>query len=403
MKQNENSRLSAKKFPIPLISFLAGILFIAISSAGFSSYQSPNYSGEFSSGYFDSPKNSNYSLQIRTGDSLTGVAANSNYTLSLGSIYSFSEDLAPQFSNISQSSSTPKEGGQVILSAYFSDDKGLAGAIISTNESGTFVNESIQISGLEKQTDYVWNKQTKAGTTVTWKFFVSDSAGNYNATPEISFFVGATDLNPPQILSTEIYPTQPSAGEQAGFMADVSDDFGLASAVLELNGKNVSTVNLAGKKLIAEFRVIPEGSAGDKLSWKIFIRDSTGKEVVSEAKTFTLLTAPPKTSGSGECKESEKPKPLPIECTGGMRKAFDVSCDAITGKWVVTGRNVICTPEEEQKQKSANYVLIIVVIIILAVIGGAGYHIYIKNKKVEKDKKEEKSENAESEEIESGA
>ncbi len=403
MKHKENDRLSVKKIPIALIFFLAGIFFIAISFAGFSAYQSLNYGGEFSSGYFDFLKNSNYGLQIRAGDSLSGVATNSNYILSLGSIYSFSEDLAPQFSNISQSSSTPKEGGQVILSAYFSDDNGLAGAIISTNESGTFANESIQISGLEKQADYVWNKQTKAGTTVTWKFFIFDSAGNYNTTPEISFFVGATDLNPPQILSVEVYPTQPFAGEQAGFTADVSDDFGLASAVLELNGKNVSTVNLAGKKSIAEFRVVPSGSVGDKLSWKIFVHDSTGKEAVSEMKTFTLLTAPPKTTQSGECKESEKPKPLPTECAGGMRKAFDVSCDSNTGKWVVTGRNVICTPEEDQKQKSANYILIIVVIIILAVIGGAGYHIYIKNKKVEKDKKEEKSENAENEENESGA
>jgi len=288
-------RTGKKLFSAVAFVIFFGVVFLASKALA---AQSQNFLADAFAGLIENLASPSYSLQISAEEFLQGSAGSSNFILNLGALYAYSEDSPPRFFNQSQSTSTPAEGSEVRLSADFADDVGLSSAIISANETGSFKNETLQLSGTEYKLFYTWSKQAPAGTAVAWKFFVFDSAGNYNETPVLNFFVGAVDKEAPKILKAS-GPESASAGEAVSIDVEASDDFGLNSIIFEINGKNVSEKilsGLSGKVSYSFF--VSEGST----IWRAFAKDSSGKETSSEPKSFIVskgLIVTTTNSGSG--------------------------------------------------------------------------------------------------------
>ncbi len=274
-------KISKKLFSVVAFVIFFGAVFLASKALA---AQSQNFIADAFAGLIENLASPSYSLQVSAEEFLQGAAGSSNFILNLGALYAYGEDSPPRFFNQSQSTSTPAEGAEVRLSADFTDDVGLSTAIISANETGSFKNETLQLSGTEYKLFYTWSKQAASGTAVAWKFFVFDSAGNYNETPVLNFFVGAVDREAPKILKAT-GPESASAGNVVSIDVEVSDDFGLNSVIFEVNGKNVSEKILSGLSGKASYSFFAdEGST----VWRAFAKDSSGKETSSEPKSFIV-------------------------------------------------------------------------------------------------------------------
>jgi len=101
-----------------------------------------------------------------------------------------------------QSLSNPEEGDTVLLYARLKDDVAISQAILSTDELGYWTNwtgryESPAHSHGTKSewAVFSWrNPAIKNGTTVSWKIWFNDSAGNWNVTGIMSFTVRAKEV-----------------------------------------------------------------------------------------------------------------------------------------------------------------------------------------------------------------
>ncbi len=334
---------ATNRAPIIILLVAAAVLFSAIALENISGFSISSETGEYSADVSESGGGSvsgnGYEMEIFS-DSLQGKATGSGYSIVAGSGEFLSENPPPVISNVKQSSATPKVGEPVKISASLYAEAGLRKAALYTSERGEFSEaEAKTLSGDSANVEFVWNKNLPDGTEVAWKISASDAEGNSAETEEIAFVVGATDLEPPKISSPANYPDPPAVGEEVVFTADISDDFGLSSAYLELDGKSVSTIIIVGKAVKAEIYFKPEGSAGKEFSWKIVAEDSSGKQAESETKKFTLLSEPPQFR---QCSEQEKPKALEGICAAGKKKVVEVSCNSKTGKWETSSRDILC-------------------------------------------------------------
>ncbi|MFH0961743.1 MAG: hypothetical protein V1820_03610 [archaeon] len=79
-------------------------------------------------------------------------------------------------------------GEVALLYSYWSDAlAGLAGSILSTNETGAFANyTSIALSGSGAWSNFTWTNTTALanGTAVAWRIWANDTLGNWNLTTE---------------------------------------------------------------------------------------------------------------------------------------------------------------------------------------------------------------------------
>ena len=104
----------------------------------------------------------------------------------------------PKWDNLSQNNSEPTMYDYVELSVYWSDNVNLSHAILSTNETGDWINYTIYgspltLNGKSSWTNFTWHNETiKGGTVVSWKVYVNDTSNNWNVTDEMSFIVQPT-------------------------------------------------------------------------------------------------------------------------------------------------------------------------------------------------------------------
>lgn len=380
-----------KLTPLKIAIVLAAIFSVGALAFGptgfFFASAGGNYNANIAQSEGGSASSPDYKAEIYS-DAVQGEAESSGYSAFVGAQDFFAEESGPAISNISQSTSTPAVGEPVEISASIISDASLVSATLFSNESGVMKGvEAKQISGTEADVSFTWSKPAAAGTSVAWKISAADIAENSAETNAFYFFVGATDLEPPTISSPKNYPEEPAQGQQIIFSADISDDFGLASATLEVSGENVSTIKIAGKTGKAEFTYISNAPAGKFISWKIFARDSSKKESVSEEKIFKVAVAFNPVSkfpaGSLECNKSEKPETLQLPCVDGKRKDYEVICNGATGKWDVRPRDLPCLQINLGGGKSVDVFPIVVgfLIVILALL----VYFYKKNPEVFKD------------------
>lgn len=390
MKQRRKipTKFSGSLYATIGVSILIFAAIFSLGSAQLSGFAIASQGGEYSIESAESGGGNatepGYQIEVYQ-DPVQGEVSGSGYILSVGSgDFLAQEDEAPVASNVTQSTSTPPVGDNVTVSAVVSAPAGLDYVIFYTNETGQFVEyERRNLTGTSANISFSWSKNVPPGTVVGWKLRVYDANGEYYETPIVTFVVGATDTNPPTISSVANFPIQPNPGDSVLFSMEAFDDFGLASAVLEVAEKNVSTVTLVGQSARSEFYYKPEGSAGQQVPWKIYVRDSSGKESASEKKTFALAGQMPTTSTiglGGGCDETQKPKPLETPCVEGKRKTYSILCNRAEGKWELTPHDTPClifTIGGKQQQIDLVPIFVVILAIIIACL------VYLYKKKPE--------------------
>ncbi len=116
-------------------------------------------------------------------------------------VYTPPDTTPPTWQNQGQNTSTPAEGDPVLLYAQGKDETALDYAVLSTNETGSWVNYSgVYGSPMDMGdavntwtwSNFTWqNTSITTGTKVCWKIWYNDTSNNWNSTNEMCFTVGA--------------------------------------------------------------------------------------------------------------------------------------------------------------------------------------------------------------------
>lgn len=120
-------------------------------------------------------------------------------------VYEATDVTPPLWRNQQQNVSQIEPGQSVDLSAEGRDETNLSHAILATNETGGWSNVSAYGSPTLLSTQDAWttgqfdwrNTSIDSGTTVAWKVWFNDSAGNWNHTDTVTFLVN--DTVPPAV------------------------------------------------------------------------------------------------------------------------------------------------------------------------------------------------------------
>jgi len=111
------------------------------------------------------------------------------YDLSVA-IWRIIDDIAPRWSDLFQSSSTPTAGSYPVLGALWTDTGILASATLSTNRTGVWTDESVvSLSGSSAWSNFSFSTAGLCGKRISWKIRGIDSASNVNTTDISSFTV----------------------------------------------------------------------------------------------------------------------------------------------------------------------------------------------------------------------
>ncbi|MFB6159297.1 MAG: DUF2341 domain-containing protein [Candidatus Nanohalobium sp.] len=206
---------------------------------------------------------------------------------------------APEWRNQRQNNSRPDKGGTLKLAAQGIDEKSLDGAILATNESGSWDNKSgvygspknPDTSGSWTWTNFTWsNSSVPTATTVGWRIWYNDSASNYNGTKIKEFIV-----NPPPntkkrtFNGTDYGQLKPQSDflrtDEITFRANVTDeelDEVWISVKNESGGvkvENASMTNISavdtGGKYEYNYSIPDSGEIGE-WSYAVWSNDSSG-------------------------------------------------------------------------------------------------------------------------------
>ena len=138
----------------------------------------------------------------------TGVfAGNQNYTAAsathFANVTGFDME-PPRWVNANSSTQTPTEGSSLILDANWTDNMALDKAVLSTNETGSFINYTafysspISMNGASFESSFTWsNSSFAAGAVIAWRIYANDTSGNQNVTPINTFTIQAAPPSPP--------------------------------------------------------------------------------------------------------------------------------------------------------------------------------------------------------------
>ncbi|MEM5814824.1 MAG: hypothetical protein QXD77_03325, partial [Candidatus Aenigmatarchaeota archaeon] len=206
-------------------------------------------------------------------------------------------DDPPQWSSMSQNTSTPYEGDAVLLSAYWADDKGLGTAILSTNETGAWQNKTtygspMSLSGKTAWSNFTWqNASVTAGTTVGWRIYANDSRNQWNVTDIAAFTVqAAPDTAKPQWSNNKTYPASPatySPSQAYQFNITWTDNKAVDKVFLEFNGTNYTVSTKQGNEYYYSFTDLPAGS----YNYKWYANDTSNNWNSSTQLTYAINRA----------------------------------------------------------------------------------------------------------------
>lgn len=136
------------------------------------------------------------------------------------------DDTPPQWRNQQQNVSTIVQGEPVELAAEGYDNVNLSHATLATNETGSWENKSVYGSPETLYTEEEWtwsnftwsNASVSAGSTVGWRVWYNDTAGNSNVTDTETF-----SLEPPYLdVSLHEPPGETSTAQNETFTVNAS-------------------------------------------------------------------------------------------------------------------------------------------------------------------------------------
>jgi hypothetical protein len=189
----------------------------------------------------------------------------------------------PQWSNQSQSTSTPAVGDQVNLSAYWTDDTALSQAWLATNETGIWENKTTYGSpisfaaAVNGWSNFTWqNSSIPAGTVVAWRIYANDTSGNENVTDIMTFKV--SDTQPPTYSLNSTNST--IAGTPVSHNLYWQDDVGLSHAIFSFDNctgsmQNISVMSLSGIASWSNFTVVINSTVGCTIRWCVYANDTS--------------------------------------------------------------------------------------------------------------------------------
>jgi len=155
---------------------------------------------------------------------------------------------APQYSN--NSTNNTDAGLTTLFSLYWTDNYDLGGYIFSTNNTGTWANESfVAFSGLTNWSNVTKTLNNTVGIVIGWRVYANDTSANMNA--------------------SEIFTLTTTSGDTAPTYSN--------------NSTNNTEVGL-----VTEFRLKWTDDAG--LNWYIFSTNNTGTWVNDSLEIFSGLT-----------------------------------------------------------------------------------------------------------------
>ncbi len=230
----------------------------------------------------------NYAWNCRAVDNGTNASfASSNFTFMLDSG-------VPTFSN-NQTNSTVN-GSAVLFSLYWADGlSGLSRYIFSfDNGSATYTNDSaVAFSGGSNTSNVTKYVNQTNGTTIHWRVYAWDTAGNSNASQTYSFttnYTSSTDAQAPQYSGNQTNSTL--NGSAILFSLYWTDNTALSNYTFSFdNGTgtftNDSSVPFSGTTNTSNATKYANQSNGTTIRWIVYAWDSTGNMNVSQTYSFT--------------------------------------------------------------------------------------------------------------------
>jgi hypothetical protein len=105
-------------------------------------------------------------------------------------VYIVNDIFAPVWSNAVKNKTSVYHNDNVLFSVDWTDSKELAGFIFSTNDTGAWVNSSLQsIVGTSDTASYAYTITAPRNTNVGWRMWAKDTSDNWNATDTFGFAV----------------------------------------------------------------------------------------------------------------------------------------------------------------------------------------------------------------------
>ncbi len=202
---------------------------------------------------------------------------------------------APQFSAVSQNTSTPSLGTYIRLSFTVSDNIALSGYNFSSNFSGTWQNDSWQPLSGATQAITLDKLAPSAGGAYGWRIYANDTSNNLNVSGQLNFT--ASDTTPPQYSGAQLNNSAPYTDDALGFSALWTDNGALANATLETNltTGNLAlqnfTVQLNGASDFSNFTITP--IAANVFQWRIYANDTAHNYAATPKYTINVTQRPP--------------------------------------------------------------------------------------------------------------
>ncbi len=257
------------------------------------SYNTPGYvTGALSHTYnytvpADMPNNQHYALYVSCYDS------NYMYISSATAFYMnrSASSIIPLWS--SQSVNTTTAGRVAGFSLTLRDPVGLSGYVFSTNNSGTWQNDTwVQFPASTNSTTIVVSKtlSSTVGAEVKWAVSFNNTAGNWNSTPNFTLTTTADSV--PQWIIGSNFTNTTIAGASANFSVTWTDAAGLAGYVFTINNSD-TWVNDTWRPFTGTannstaFKIL-NSTVGRLVQWRVYANNSLNKW--SETPIFNLST-----------------------------------------------------------------------------------------------------------------
>jgi hypothetical protein len=319
------------------------------------------------------------SVTTSFGDSAIGESTSDSYSMALGAMAFLGGDSSAPSCTIKQSTGTPAEGATVTFTANCSDDTELKEITLYTDESGTMTmatnyGSPVVASGTAQTVTFDWkNAAIAQDTTVTWKVIATDTSGNEGESTTLAFTVGAApDTTPPEAGKPAAVPASPTEGAEVTVTSDLTDDKGLASADLLVNGNVEGVTEISGTSATAEFSWVA-GEAGT-YELTVSVTDAAGNTAESDALVVTVG------AGTGNCDPDTRPNDIPGTCQDGLQTKTTYVCDASTNEWKAVEKMEQCTA-------APSSIAFIAIGIVAAVIAAAAALYIVKFRKPTAKKK----------------
>lgn len=202
----------------------------------------------------------------------------------------------PKWTDVRQSLQNVTPGQSILLYARLEDDRGLASAILATNETGEWRNWTGRYSSPQVLRDetsawvvFSWKNASVAnGTRVGWRIWFSDSSNRWNSTSERSFDVHARQrLLPNRTPSNTIFV--PNAACGVPFRPTITDAItvaGLGEPIIVCPGTYIESV-VVDKNVILRGRDGPGTTIIDARSLSTAVQ-ITSPEPLATVTGFTL-------------------------------------------------------------------------------------------------------------------